>query len=146
MRRRRNPDNNSPTAFGGLSRSELMSRIRSRGNASTELAFIKILKKVGIKGWRRHLPLPGKPDFTWSKLRIVVFVDGCFWHGHDCSRSTQPKTNANNWKIKIEGNKNRDRKVTRELRQKGYKVLRIWECEISKRPIHALRQLERMLT
>lgn len=144
---RQHPDSNSPTAFGGLSRSELMSRIRSQGNASTEFAFISLLKKAGLKGWRRNSSLPGRPDFVWPILRIVVFVDGCFWHGHNCGKNNmQPKTNAKYWKEKIEGNRRRDRLVTGALRQKGYGVLRIWECEISKRPSHSIRRLKRMLT
>jgi len=64
-----------------VKRSEVMSRIRGRGNKETELALAKLLRRHAIKGWRRHQPIFGKPDFIFSKARLAVFVDGCFWHG-----------------------------------------------------------------
>ncbi|MBI3222072.1 MAG: hypothetical protein HYZ46_03125 [Nitrosomonadales bacterium] len=67
-------------------RSEVMSLIRSRGNKATELRLIEIFREHGITGWRRNQKLIGKPDFTFRRERIVVFVDGCFWHGWSCSR------------------------------------------------------------
>src|SRR5437016_438786 len=67
--------------FSKVKRSALMSRIRSHGNAATELRFITLLKGAGIIGWRRQHRLHGKPDFVFLKFRLAVFVDGCFWHG-----------------------------------------------------------------
>ncbi len=67
--------------FAGLPRSELMSRIRARGNKKTELALVTLLRTNRITGWRRHQPLLGRPDFIFRKRRLAVFVDGCFWHG-----------------------------------------------------------------
>ena len=140
------PTEKQSTTFGGLSRSELMSRIRSKGNKTTEVKLVKLLRKSGMKGWRRHLPIPGKPDFVWPKLKVAVFVDGCFWHGHDCGRNLTPKTNSEEWAKKISNNGKRDARVTRALRSKGWSVIRIWECELGKNPKHSLSRIKRVLT
>ncbi|MCP4220440.1 MAG: DNA mismatch endonuclease Vsr, partial [bacterium] len=87
--------------------------------------------KFAIKGWRRNYKLPGSPDFVFTKKRITVFTDGCFWHGHDC-RNTKPSTNKEYWDKKIDENKERDRKVTEILKDKNWQVIRIWECELKK--------------
>ena len=109
-----------------------MARVRSRGNAATELRLIKLFKKFGITGWRRNQKLFGKPDFVFSKAQVAVFVDGCFWHG--CTRhKRQPKTNRAFWKNKIARNKGRDRLVNRTLRQRGWNTLRIWQHELRSR-------------
>lgn len=120
------------TTFGGLSRSELMSRVRSTGNKTTEVRFKMLLRQEGLRGWRRHFSLPGRPDFAWAKLKVAVFVDGCFWHGHDCGKNIKPKTNPKEWQTKIENNKRRDRRTTRKLRDGGWSVVRIWECRLAK--------------
>ncbi len=106
-----------------------MRSVKSKNNKSTEIALIGYFKKIGVKGWRRNYSLFGKPDFTFPKKRIVVFVDGCFWHGHNC-RNTTPKDNEEYWKRKIERNIERDKTVAQNLSQKNWKVIRIWECEI----------------
>lgn len=106
-------------------RSEIMSHIRSRGNKATELVLAKLLRRHGISGWRRHLKLPGTPDFAFPKFRVAIFVDGCFWHG--CPRCyRRPKTNRRFWDAKVARNRARDRRTNRALRIKGWKVLRIW--------------------
>ncbi|MDZ4200932.1 MAG: hypothetical protein U1C96_02160 [Gallionella sp.] len=93
-------------------RSEVMSLIRSGGNKATELRLIRIFREYGITGWRRNQPLLGKPDFTFRRGRIVVFVDGCFWHG--CPKCyKRPKSNRKYWDAKIAANRKRDRYVTR---------------------------------
>lgn len=107
-------------------RSYTMSRIRSRGNKTTEERLAKLFRTYGIKGWRRHLDLPGKPDFVFRKEKMAVFVDGCFWHG--CPRcKLKPKTNIEYWTKKIRGNRQRDRTTRRHLEGKGWAVIRIWE-------------------
>jgi DNA mismatch endonuclease (patch repair protein) len=116
--------------FSRKKRSEIMSKIRGSGNKDTELAMISILRKGHITGWRRHQSILGKPDFTFSRARLLIFVDGCFWHSCS-SHSVHPKNNKYFWKQKLEGNKRRDRKVTRTLRSQGWHVLRIWEHELS---------------
>ncbi len=117
--------------FPPSQRSEIMRAVKSRGNKSTELKLIEIFKKFGISGWRRNYKLFGNPDFVFPKKRIAVFVDGCFWHGHDC-RNTKPVDNADYWRKKIERNKKRDILVVQTLTEKGWKVIRIWECQIKK--------------
>lgn len=133
------------TSFGGLSRSALMSRIRSKQNATTELKLLSLLRSARLRGWRRSFPLLGKPDFVFSKAKLAVFVDGCFWHGHECGRNLKPKQNAALWHGKIVGNKSRDRRVTRKLRTAGWTVVRIWECALAKRPLNCLRRIQRAM-
>ena len=112
-------------------RSKIMSAIRSKGNETTEVATIRFFKEYKIIGWRRNQALLGKPDFVFPKSRLVVFVDGCFWHGHTCLKPRDsPKKGF--WKEKIERNQARDKKVNKALRKDGWKVVRIWECEIEK--------------
>ena len=118
--------------FTVAKRSQIMSRVRSTGNASTELKLIAEFKERKITGWRRKSKIFGHPDFIFPKLRIAVFVDGCFWHGHDC-RNTKPKDNADYWRAKIERNQRRDRAATERLTELGYRVVRFWECEFQKK-------------
>ncbi len=115
--------------FSKEKRSDVMSKIRGRGNKDTELELIKIFKQYHITGWRRNRQLLGKPDFTFYTKRVVVFVDGCFWH---CCplHSTMPKNNREFWEKKLNGNKLRDEFVTNELTRKGWLVVRIWEHEL----------------
>ena len=117
--------------FNKNKRSEIMQAVKSRNNKSTELKLLGIFKTLHITGWRRNYPLYGKPDFTFPKLRLVIFVDGCFWHGHDC-RNTRPKENEEYWKKKRDRNIQRDNEVIAVLQEKKWIVLRIWECEIKK--------------
>jgi DNA mismatch endonuclease (patch repair protein) len=112
-------------------RSEIMRQVKSKRNKSTEMRLIAFFKTNGIKGWRRNYHLAGKPDFVFPKLKIAIFADGCFWHGHDC-RNTRPEQNKEYWAKKRERNVMRDQEVTDALTRKGWNVLRIWECEIKK--------------
>lgn len=130
--------------FGGLTRSQLMGRIRSTGNRQTESRLAKLLRAQDVTGWRRHLPLPGKPDFAFPKHKVAVFVDGCFWHGcPKCYR--RPKTNRAFWDRKRVGNMARDQRVARELRARGWKVLRIWEHALKKSPQTCLARVRRAM-
>jgi DNA mismatch endonuclease, patch repair protein len=122
------------TSFAGLSRSELMARVRSKGNKTTEILLASLLRKAGLSGWRRHYSLLGRPDFVWQAARVAVFADGCFWHGHHCGKNINPKTNAPAWRLKIRRNRARDRKNTKLLRQNGWTVVRIWECQLATKP------------
>jgi DNA mismatch endonuclease (patch repair protein) len=134
-----------PDIFTKQKRSELMSRVRGKGNKATELRLIQVSRANGITGWRRSSKLPGKPDFVFPKLKTAVFVDGCFWHG--CPKhATWPKNRAAFWLAKITGNKARDRKVNRLLRAKGWKVARVWEHELKRRDEAKLvRRLQKLL-
>jgi DNA mismatch endonuclease (patch repair protein) len=137
---------NDETSFGHLSRSQLMSRVRGTGNKSTELAMMRLLRTAKLSGWRRHLSLPGKPDFAWRSSKIAVFVDGCFWHGHGCGRNLSPRTNAAAWTEKIRRNVERDRRKSAELRRTGWAVVRIWECDLTRDPQRALRAIKRAVS
>lgn len=112
-------------------RSEIMRKVKSKRNQSTEMRLFAFFKANGIKGWRRNYPLTGKPDFVFPKLKTAIFADGCFWHGHDC-RNTRPEQNKEYWTNKRERNARRDQDVTETLTRKGWNVVRIWECEIKK--------------
>lgn len=125
-------------------RSRIMSKVKGRGNKSTELKLIKIFKQYGLKGWRRNYPLVGKPDFVFPKSRLAIFVDGCFWHGcHDHCRF--PESNKEYWVNKIDRNKKRDRSTTKELRSRNWTVIRIWEHELKreefKRKINKIKRV-----
>jgi DNA mismatch endonuclease (patch repair protein) len=111
-------------------RSEVMSRIKGKGNRGTELAMIRILRKHHISGWRRNQTVLGKPDFVFPKQKVALFVDGCFWHG--CPKhSNMPKNNREFWEKKLQGNKDRDKYVSSTLRQAEWKVVRVWEHDLS---------------
>ena len=132
-----------PDIFTKAKQSEVMSRIRGDGNKDTEPALAKLLQRNRIAGWRRNQPVFGKPDFTFQKLRLVVFVDGCFWHG--CPRhATQPKNNRAFWLHKLAANKTRDQVVNRTLRQAGWRVLRIWEHELQRLKVGPNRVVQRI--
>ncbi len=128
-----------PDVFTKAKRSQVMSRIRGRGNKETELALAKLLRAACITGWRRHTSLLGRPDFTFRKERVVIFVDGCFWHGCP-NHSNVPANNRAFWSKKLSANKARDRLVTRTLRQIGWRVLRIWEHELGRKNVTRLLQ------
>lgn len=107
-----------------------MAAIRSNGNKDTELKLAGIFRELGVKGWRRHARLAGKPDFVFRGERLAVFVDGCFWHG--CPKhGRQPESHQSYWRGKMARNKARDLWATRTLRRAGWRVLRIWEHELS---------------
>lgn len=112
-----------------MERSRIMASVKSRNTKSTELRFISILKDKSITGWRRNYPLIGKPDFVFPCLRIAVFIDGCFWHGCP-NHCRMPSSNVDYWHNKIEKNKKRDKKITKNLKMKGWQVIRVWEHEI----------------
>jgi DNA mismatch endonuclease (patch repair protein) len=115
--------------FSKRKRSQIMSAIRSTGNRATEVRAVAIFRECGITGWRRRQPLFGRPDFTFPKAKLAVFVDGCFWHG--CRMHAQkPSSNRSYWKQKFAQNRRRDRLVGRILRQQGWLVLRIWQHEL----------------
>src|SRR3569833_3030870 len=110
-------------------RSKRMSLVRGAGNKRTELRLISILRVARIRGWRRNQNVFGRPDFVWHKIRLAVFVDGCFWHG--CPKHSRiPKSRQHFWVPKLSRNRERDRIVNRVLRKAGWTVIRFWECEL----------------
>lgn len=156
-----------PDVFTPAKRSEVMSRIRSRGNKDTELRLRAVFREQGITGWRRHVAIrfevPGskfqdvprkpqrgvtnlksetwnlkpqtksvRPDFVFRQEGVVVFVNGCFWHG--CPEHfRRPKGNRKFWDAKIARNIARDAEVSKALRKAGWRVLHLWEHELAKK-------------
>ena len=109
-----------------------MSRIRGRGNRSTERVLRLALVRAGISGWRLHPGYVfGKPDFWFDTQKLAIFVDGCFWHSCKRCRIPIPASNNDYWSVKLAKNRKRDRGVTRWLRARGVRVLRIWEHELA---------------
>lgn len=133
--------------FDRARRSALMASIRSRGNKDTELVLLAVLRAGKITGWRRHVAVQSggrsgkarlkvRPDFVFTRHKVVIFVDGCFWHG--CPWHHRPPTsNITFWRQKITGNRQRDQRNARWLRRAGWKVVRIWE--------HSLRHPDKIL-
>jgi DNA mismatch endonuclease (patch repair protein) len=132
-----------PDIFSAPKRSAIMAAVRSVGNKATELCLVEIFRSNGIKGWRRHLNMRGKPDFTFRQHKLAIFVDGCFWHGCP-THLRMPVSNKDYWAQKIQRNVRRDKTTTRELRRSGWRVLRVWEHELRK-PSTVVRRVSRML-
>jgi DNA mismatch endonuclease (patch repair protein) len=130
--------------FTKKKRSEVMARIRSTGNRDTELAMVALLRAAGITGWRRGQKLPGRPDFVFRKERVLLFVDGCFWHW--CPKHGRlPRGNGAFWRKKLEGNRARDRLNCRLLQKLGWRVLRVWEHELTECPERCMGRVRRAL-
>lgn len=111
-------------------RSEIMAKVRSTRNRSTEWKLRSALVRTQLTGWRITVTdLPGNPDFVFPEKRVAIFVDGCFWHG--CPRCGRfPKSRRTYWNAKISGNIQRDRRNRRKLRSIGWRVIRVWEHEL----------------
>jgi DNA mismatch endonuclease (patch repair protein) len=123
--------------FSKKKRSEVMSHVRSKNTTPEKLIMDRIDGR-----FLRYQPrgLVGKPDFANKKRRIVVFIDGCFWHGcPNCYR--EPKSNLDYWIPKVKQNKNRDQTITDELSKQGYNVFRFWECDVKKNPDKVAKRL-----
>lgn len=114
-------------------RSRTMRAVKSRDTAP-EMIVRRMVHAMG-KRYRLHrADLPGKPDLTFPRLKKIIFVHGCFWHGHDCKRGARlPKENADYWANKINRNKERDAKTQASLQIMGWDVLIIWECQLKDR-------------
>lgn len=113
-------------------RSMNMSHIRSI-NSKPEEIVRKFLFSKGLRYRKNVRSLPGKPDIVLRKYNTVVFVNGCFWHKHDCGRSVMPSSNTEYWSAKIEANAERDKLNKSQLEALGWKVLVIWECQLKKK-------------
>ena len=107
-----------------------MSHNRAK-NTGPELKLRHALWHLGFRYRVNDKRLPGSPDIVFPKYSTVIFVHGCFWHGHkDCKNASIPKTNTDFWTAKITRNQERDQKVWRELEAKGWNVIIVWECEL----------------
>lgn len=120
-------------------RSYNMSRIRNK-NTKPEETVRKYLFSHGLRYRKNDKRYPGCPDIVLPKYKTVIFINGCFWHKHeDCGYFVWPKNNEEFWKAKILRNVERDKQVYSQLRQMGWKVIVIWECEIRTKPKQAMR-------
>jgi DNA mismatch endonuclease, patch repair protein len=124
-------------------RSRIMRSNKSRGNLSTELTLMRLLRSNGISGWRRGVLITGRPDFVFTRDRIAIFIDGCFWHGCKCRRL--PKKNREYWDAKFRDNRARDKRTTRDLRARGWIVIRIWEHQLKHKPALVIRRVAQAL-
>ncbi len=113
-------------------RSKNMSNIRST-NSKPEEIVRKYLFAHGFRYRKNVKSLPGCPDIVLPKYRTVIFVNGCFWHKHDCGRFVWPSSNEEYWKTKILGNVERDKRNYNRLQEIGWKVIIVWECELKKK-------------
>jgi DNA mismatch endonuclease (patch repair protein) len=107
-----------------------MGRVKGK-DTGPELKLRRLLTRMGLRYRLHRKDLPGAPDVVMAGRRTVVFMHGCFWHGHDCARGARmPKANAEYWQGKIGRNVARDARVLGELREAGWKALVVWECEL----------------
>ncbi len=118
-------------------RRALMARIRSTDTAP-ELVVRRLAYALGYRFRLHRKGLPGKPDLVFPSRHCVVFVHGCFWHGHSCTLASKPKTNASYWAEKISANRARDYSHIRALRQDGWRVAIVWECETRRKDLAPL--------
>lgn len=113
-------------------RSALMAKVKSK-NTKPEIYVRSLLHRMGYRFRLHHKELPGTPDIVLPRLRLAVFVNGCFWHQHTgCSRAKRPTSNIDFWNEKLDQNFARDRKVRAQLAEANWIVLDIWECEVNK--------------
>ena len=111
-------------------RSDIMSRIKGK-NTKPEMVVRSLMHRIGYRFRLHRKDLSGTPDLVLPKFKTVVFVHGCFWHGHHCRKgSSRPSSNAEFWSEKIAKNVERDRKSFDELREAGWTVITVWECEL----------------
>ena len=117
--------------FSSQKRSDIMSKISGK-NTKPEILVRKFLFSKGFRYRINVKTLPGKPDIVLPKYKTIIFVNGCFWHGHNCKKGKLLSSNTDFWKEKISNNKSRDAKNSDLLVKLGWKVIIIWQCEISK--------------
>ena len=118
-----------PTTEAAAARSAVMRAVKS-ANTKPELVVRRLAHQLGFRFRLHRKTLPGCPDLVFVALSKAIFVNGCFWHGHDCKRGARvPKSNAQYWRAKIAGNRARDAKVREELAAHGWDVLTVWECQ-----------------
>jgi len=116
-----------------LTKSEQMSLVGSR-DTSPELLVRKLLAREQVRFRIHHPSLPGKPDLYIPRLRLAIFVNGCFWHGHGCPRGRQPKTNRDFWLPKLQRNAVRDAEVKKQLGLRAIEPVEFWTCQLNAFP------------
>lgn len=131
-----------PDTYSPETRSRVMSRVGGK-DTGPELQLRKALYARGVRGWRCHRNLPGKPDLSFGRVQLAVFVDGAFWHGHPSKY--WPGRTSDYWDRKIASNKERDRRVNQELEEMGWTVFRIWDFEVESDPDSVASEVESLL-
>ena len=121
-----------PDIYTPQKRKEIMGKIRAR-NTQPEIIVRSILHKLGYRFRLHRKDLPGRPDIVLPKHKIVIYVNGCFWHQHECSRGCIPETNYDFWKAKLRRNVDRDRENWKALVKLGWRVLIVWECKLKQK-------------
>jgi len=116
--------------FTKKKRSQIMASISGK-ETKQEIAVRSFLFSRGFRFRKNVETLPGKPDIVLPKYKAVIFVNGCFWHGHNCKKAARPTSNTEFWNTKISGNMERDSRVESELKQSGWKVFTVWNCELN---------------
>lgn len=130
--------------YGKRKRSEIMAHVKGR-DTGPELLVRAIVHSLGYRFRLYRRDLPGNPDITLPKHRKVIFVHGCFWHGHKrCPRSARPSTNIAFWRKKLDSNIDRDRRNIGQLRKDGWRVLVVWQCQ-TRKPETLKRALSKFL-
>jgi DNA mismatch endonuclease, patch repair protein len=127
--------------FTKQKRSEIMSHISGK-ETKPEVLVRKYLFSKGFRFRKNVKKLPGKPDIVLPKYKIVIFIHGCFWHGHLCHYGILPQSNREFWQDKIDGNKRRDERNNEDLIKMGWHVIVIWQCEIKNKEISNIRLKE----
>ena len=123
-----------------VQRSRLMSRIRDR-DTKPELEIRRRLFASGMRGYRLRPKLPGKPDIVYSRAKLAIFIDGCFWHG--CPRCyTRPATRQRYWDNKLAENVSRDKVIDSSLKEMGWKTLHFWEHDVKKTPERIVKRVK----
>lgn len=117
--------------FDKETRSALMARIRGR-NTRPEVWLRRMLFAMGYRFHLHAADLPGRPDVVFTKRKAVIFMHGCFWHGHSCPAGRIPKTRREFWERKLAANRERDARQMRLLEGAGWRVMVVWECELRK--------------
>lgn len=115
-------------------------------DTAPELLVRRMLRAMGHSGYRLHRKdIPGKPDIAWIGRKRAIFINGCFWHGHECARGARmPKTREAYWRGKIERTKHRDAAHIEKLESEGWRVMTLWECELRDREVVEMRLREFM--
>ncbi len=138
IRDKRSPKPSSPKA------SELMSRIKGK-NTKPELIIRKLLCSHGLKGYRLHWKVEGRPDIAYVSKKVAIFINGCYWHRCPKCHPHTPKSNSEFWKNKFAKNIERDKRKIKALESNGWKVLILWECDIKSDPTLQIENIKRIL-
>lgn len=128
--------------FTQQKRSHIMSSVRT-SDTQLEKTVRRELWANGFRSAYTSLGLPGTPDVVLPKYRAVLFVNGCFWHGHDCKKGSLPRSNREFWQTKIAKNRLRDQRATKALRSMGWRCFNLWGCQLQRDCLRVMRALDR---